>query len=220
MAVMKSKTHPDFGDSLRFAVMEMALLAEAMLGDAIDALQRQDKALAEQVIERDDQVDHLESKLENRCLDAMAKRPDSENRQRLIATTLKLAADIEHIADLAVDIAKVAVNLADEAIYKPLVDVPRLSTLARNMLRDALDAFLNRDPEQARLVCLSEIDADYAYGQMRQDLRQALASDSHSIVQATHLLFVVHFLERICDHCAKIAQRSANLEFGRRRAGS
>jgi phosphate uptake regulator len=67
---------------------------------------------------------------------------------------------------------------------------------------------------------LSEIDADYAYGQMRQDLRQALASDSHSIVQATHLLFVVHFLERICDHCAKIAQRSANLEFGRRRAGS
>lgn len=220
MAVMKSKTHTDFGDSLRYSVMEIGLIAEAMLGDAIDALQRQDKALAEQVIERDDQVDHLETKLENRCLDAMAKRPDSENRQRLIATTLKLAADIEHIADLAVDIAKVARNLADEAIYKPLVDVPKLSTLARTMLRDALDAFLNRDPEQARLVCLAEDDADRAYAQMRHDLRSTLASDPHSLTQATHLLFVVHFLERICDHGAKIAHRTANLEIGRPRRGS
>jgi phosphate transport system protein len=218
MAVMKSKPNTDFAESLRFAVMEMGLLAEEMLADSIDALQRQDRSLADQVVVRDQQVDALHARLESRCLDALAKRSDNPNRQRVVAATLQFANEIEQIADIAVEIAIVAQQLADDAIYKPLVDIPRLATLARTMLRDVLDALLGRDAELAKQVCRNESDADLAYQQMRTDLRQSLATDPHAIVQATHLLFVVHFLERICDHCAKIAFRTADLESGKRRS--
>lgn len=219
MAVAKSKSQPEFAESLRYAVMEMGLLAEEMLAQAVDALQRQDVPLARQVIERDDHVDKLDIKLENRCVEAMAKRIESETRLRLIASTPKLGSDIERIADHAVDIARISERMAEQAIYKPLVDIPRLSAIARSMLRVSLDAFLGRDADLARDVIAADDEADRAHAQMRDDLLLVLETDPHSIRQATHLLFVVHTLERICDHCTNIAERTVYIETGRRHTG-
>lgn len=218
MTQAKQKIADDGLNMLRALLLEMGVAAEEMVADAVDALRRQDLALAADVVARDDQVDQLDVAIESLCLRLMARRIDSPSDLRLVGTAMKIVTDIERIADHAVDIAKVAQRLGDEAIYKPLVDIPRLAEIARTMLRESLDAFVGHDLPQVQRVIAADDDADALYGRMRRDLAAILQNDPDSVVQASYLLFVAHYLERICDHCTNIAERVAFLETGKRGA--
>ncbi|MFM7321810.1 MAG: phosphate signaling complex protein PhoU [Armatimonadota bacterium] len=217
MSVVKLKRSESGAKNLDELLFEMGIAAEEMLADAVDALRRQDRELAEAVVRRDDDVDRLEDRIEEVCLKSMARRIEDASQLRLVGAAMKIATDIERIADHAVDIARIATRLADEAIYKPLVDIPKLAGVARSMVRESLDAFVGRDMERVRAVVAADDEADRLYGRMRIDLGEILQTDPASTVVASYLLFVAHYLERVCDHCTNIAERVAFLETGTRR---
>ncbi|MCX6368694.1 MAG: phosphate signaling complex protein PhoU [Armatimonadetes bacterium] len=192
---------------LRRMLLEMGVAAEEMIGDGIAALVRQNTELADAVLERDNIVDRMEQEVELHCLRLLSRKVASGSELRHITSALRVATDIERIADHAVDIAQAAKRLSVEAIYKPLVDIPHLGELAQNMLRLTLDAFVRRDRKQAPILIASDDEADALYKHMRGELKSTLESDPHAVSQAIYLLFVAYYLERICDHCTNIAER-------------
>lgn len=201
---------------LRAKLLRMGTATEEMVRDAVVALVRPDLKLAATILPRDDAVDEMDADIEAHCLRLLALQQPLASDLRFIGSALKVITDIERIGDHAVDIAKVARRMNDEAIfYKPLVDIPRLGAMAGAMLHDALEAFVHRDLERVNQVIRGDDGVDNLYRQMRADLRGVMQQDSASVVQASHLLFVAHYLERICDHCTNIAERVAFMETGR-----
>jgi phosphate transport system protein len=158
----------------------------------------------------------MDADIEARCLRLLALQQPLASDLRFIGATLKVITDIERIGDHAVDIAKVARRMNDEALfYKPLVDIPRLGEMSGAMLHDALEAFVHHDLARVEQVIASDDAVDSLYRSMRADLRATMQRDPSSVVAASHLLFVAHYLERICDHCTNIAERVAFMETGR-----
>lgn len=192
---------------LRRQLLEMGVAAEEMVGDAVQALVKQNTELARRVEDRDEQVDRMEKEVELQCLRLLSRKALTSSELRHTIDALKIATDIERIADHAVDIARLASTLAVEAIYKPLVDIPQLAEVSLGMLHATLDAFVRRDYKLAPTLIAADDEADALHHRMSGELQSHLRSDLNSTVQATTLLFVVHYLERVCDHCTNIAER-------------
>jgi phosphate transport system protein len=208
---------PDLRE-LRVRLLEMGAATEEIIRDAILALTQQDMALAATVIPRDDAVDLMDVEIEAMCLGLLAGPPAPSGAElRLIGTALKVITDIERIGDHAVDISKVAQRMEREMLYKPLVDIPRLGETARHMLHDALEAFVHHDLERVQKVLAQDQVVDALYSRMRRELQEVMQREPASVMQASYLLFVVHYLERVCDHCCNIAERVAFMETGRMR---
>jgi phosphate transport system protein len=158
----------------------------------------------------------MDADIEAQCLRLLALQQPIASDLRFIGSALKVITDIERIGDHAVDIAKVARRMGEEGIfYKPLVDIPRLGEMTTAMLHEALEAFVHHDMDRVNTVIGDDDAVDNMYRQIRADLRQIMQDDPSSVVQASHLLFVAHYLERICDHCTNIAERVAFMETGR-----
>lgn len=202
-------------DNLRTRLFAMGTAVEELVRDSTTALTTQNMVLAATIIPRDDMVDQMEVDMEALCL-RLLERPQSGTYDvRLVSTALKVITDIERIGDHAVDIARVAQRMEREMIvYKPLVDIPRVSEMARTMLHDALNAFLYRDLALAKRTIHADEAVDRLYGRMRRDLQQVLQTQPNNVLQASYLLFVNHYIERMCDHCVGIAERVFFLETG------
>lgn len=201
--------------ALRRDLLLMGAATQEMVRDAVTALVEQDLALAEGIIARDDQVDQMDLDIEARCLRLLALQQPMASDLRMIGTALKIITDIERIGDHAVDISKVARRLGQESVYRPLVDIPRLGALARAMLKEALEAFVHRDLARVAKVIADDDAVDALYRQMRSDLQGCMKQDPSCVLQASYLLFVAHYLERICDHCTNIVERVAFMETGK-----
>ena len=203
-------------NGLRAKLLRMGTATEEMVRDAVQALVRPDLKLAASILPRDDEVDVMDQQIEAECLRLLALQQPMAYDLRFIGSTLKVITDIERIGDHAVDIAKVARRMSDDAVlYKPLVDIPRLGQMAGAMLHDALEAFVHRDLDRVDRVIADDDAVDNLYRTMRTDLRDTMQRDLSLVVHASHLLFVAHYLERICDHCTNIAERVAFMETGR-----
>jgi len=201
---------------VRARLLQMGVATEEMVRDAVAALVRPDLKLAASILPRDDAVDQMDADIEAQCLRLLALQQPIASDLRFIGSTLKVITDIERIGDHAVDIAKIARRMNDEAVfYKPLVDIPRLGDMTGAMLHDALEAFVHHDMARVEKVITGDDAVDNLYRSMRNDLREIMQRDPSSVVQASHLLFVAHYLERICDHCTNIAERVAFMETGR-----
>jgi phosphate transport system protein len=202
---------------LRVRLLEMGTATEELVRDSVIALTTQDMALAATIIPRDDAVDRMDVEIEAMCLRLMARQQPLAADLRLIGTALKVITDIERIGDHAVDISRVAQRMEREMVYKPLVDIPRLGELARVMLHDALEAFIHRDLGMVEKVLAQDDAVDALYARMRQELQEIMQRDADSVLQASYLLFVVHYIERMCDHCCNIVERVGFMETGRLR---
>lgn len=200
--------------ALRLQLLEMGSAADSMLEKAMRALVEQDVALAAEVIADDDRVDDLDVQIEAECLRLLAIQQPVARDLRLVGAALKVIADIERVADNCVDIAKVARRLSDTAFYKPLVDMPRLAGLVRQMLHTALTAFVTYNSDAIDAVVRGDDDVDALYHQLREELHAAMQSSPTLVIQASHLLFVAHYLERIADHAVNIAERLCFAETG------
>ena len=198
---------------LRRCILEMGVATEELVRDALRALTGQDRVLAATIMPRDDMVDRMDIEIEAMCLRLLARHPTPE-ALRVIGAALKVTTDIERIGDHAVDIAKISQRMGRELFYKPLVDIPRMGEMARQMLNDALEAFVHRDLALVEKVIASDDLVDALYARMRKELQLVMQEDASSVLHASYLLFVAHYLERICDHCTNIAERVAFIETG------
>jgi phosphate transport system protein len=196
-------------------VLEMGAAAEEIVRDSIVALTTQNASLAATIMPRDDEIDRLDIEIEAMCLRLLVREQPVAADLRLIGTALKIITDIERIGDHGVDIARVAQRLSGDLVYKPLVDIPRMGDLARAMLHDSLEAFVHRDLDLVHRVIAADDAVDDLYARMKTDLHAVMQRDSNSVLQASHLLFVAHYIERIADHCCNIAERVGFLQTGR-----
>jgi phosphate transport system protein len=200
---------------LRVRLLEMGTTTEELVRDAIIALTTQDMPLASTIIPRDDVVDRMDVEIEAMCLRLMARQQPLAADLRLIGASLKVITDIERIGDHAVDISRIAQRMEREMVYKPLVDVPRLGEMARAMLHDSLEAFIHRDLSMVEKVLKDDDAVDALYARMRRELQEIMQRDTDSVMQASYLLFVAHYIERMCDHCCNIVERVSFMETGR-----
>ncbi|MCK9430845.1 MAG: phosphate signaling complex protein PhoU, partial [Candidatus Omnitrophica bacterium] len=142
-----------------------------------------------------------------KCIDLIALYQPMAGDLRYIATGMKINAELERIADIAVDIAQRSLELMEKPLLKPLVDIPKLSQVSQDMVRDAIDAFIKRDAQLARKVVLADAQADRLRNLVQDELiNEYLARDPKTAERAVALLLIARYLERICDHTTNIAE--------------
>lgn len=188
-------------------VLEMASRAESMVNRAVDALQRMDTGLAKDVLDEDDELDVKELVVEQRCLRLLALQQPMASDLREIGTVIKIITDIERIGDLAVDIAKICLKVEKELGTANYVDIPLMSNVARQMLRQSTQMFVKRDQSLIFEVQKLEDRVDELYRTLRSQIFTHMISQPEDAVTAGWLLLVIHHVERVADHALNIAER-------------
>ena len=201
--------------ALQNTMLEMATCADWMLSAAVDAMITGDAEAIRSVVLRDKVVDDLDISIENECLSLIATQQPVARDLRVIGTALKVITDIERIGDYAVDIAKIGRRMVrSHELYRPLVDLPLLARLTRDMLHDALQAFVNHDLELVKKVIHDDDAVDKLYHQMRDDLTLHILNAGSHKYAALSSLFAAKYLERASDHVVNIAERVNFIETG------
>ncbi|MDP3787149.1 MAG: phosphate signaling complex protein PhoU [Candidatus Omnitrophota bacterium] len=188
-------------------ILKMGAFAEEAIYKSIEALKSRDRELAKSVINNDTNIDTLELGIDERCIDLIARYQPMAKDLRFIATGMKINAELERIADLAVDIAQRTLELIDKPLLKPLIDIPKLASVAQNMVKMAIDSFVKGDIELAKKVLLSDPEANRLRDLIQKELvEDYMMKDGSTAPRAVQLLLIARFLERICDHATNIAE--------------
>ena len=186
--------------------MQMAGLAERAISNAIEALVKRDSSLAEKTIAQDEKINQLEIVIDDLCLKLLALHQPLAADLRFITSAMRINTELERIGDQAVNIAERVISLNQEPQLKPYIDIPEMAEITQNMLRDVLNAFVNRDASLARSVCERDDRVDGLNNQVFRELLTYMMADSKTITRAVHLLIVSRCLERIADHATNIAE--------------
>ncbi len=202
-------------EQVQVDVTRLASVVVEMLADAMRALVDQDVALADKVIMDDDIADDLDLHIEQECMRLLALQQPMAKDLRIIGTAMKIIADLERVGDYAVDIARSAKTLADEPYFKALIDIPRMAEITIGMVRTATQAFVRQDLELVREVITQDDEVDRIWYRLLDELVEYMQRDPELILQATHLLLVARYLERIADHVVNVAERVSYMETGR-----
>lgn len=187
-------------------LLHMGGIVEQQIAEGVASLVEKNGALAQKVVDRDAEVDKLQYDIEDRCVSLIARQQPLAKDLRMIFTAIKLATDLERISDLAVNIAEVAKLLLKEKYVKPLIDIPRMTEIAQQMTKQALDAYVEGDEETARSLFPLEKEMDSLWDQVFRELLLIMMQDPKTVAQATYLLLVARHLERIGDHATNIGE--------------
>ncbi|MCM8789482.1 MAG: phosphate signaling complex protein PhoU [Candidatus Omnitrophica bacterium] len=188
-------------------ILRMGFLAQEAIHKSVEALKNRKRVEAEEVINADNKIDELELEIDEKCIDLIARHQPVAGDLRFLAMGMKINAELERIADLAVDIAQRVLEIVNKPLLKPLIDIPKLSTIAQSMVRDAIDGFVNRDAELAKKVVLADSEADKVRNLVQEELiNDYMAKDAKTVERAVPLLLIARHLERICDHATNIAE--------------
>ncbi|MDN5344546.1 MAG: phosphate transport system protein [Clostridia bacterium] len=186
---------------------------------ALQALKAQDRELARQVVAGDDIADNLDYDIEMAALDLISLQQPCGEDLRTLATVMRVGKELERIGDYAVNIAEVAERLAKLGPYfKPLVDIPRMSDLARAMLRRSLRALVDRDLVAAGEIVRADDAVDRLFEDLYDELVGFMKQGPEYVDQASYLALVARYLERIADHAVNVAEMVVYRETGERRA--
>jgi phosphate transport system protein len=193
-------------NGLRERLLEMGGLVEAAIAGSVRAIIERDAALAEQVIRKDRTVNRMEVDIDGVCRRILALRQPAASDLRFITTALKIVTDLERMGDLAVNIARRAVDLAQTPPLRPMHDLGRLAALSEAALRKALDAFVTADQQKAEEVLEADDHLDALYLKIFNELLTSMMEDPRSIRRATSLMFSAKHLERFGDHATNLAE--------------
>src|SRR5437016_4259890 len=185
----------------------MGGLVEDQIRRVMRALIDRDSDLAQEVIDRDRQVNAYDVEIDEKCVELLALHQPTAGDLRFITTTLKIVTDIERIGDQAVNIAQRALELGREPQLKPYVDLPRMAEKAQRMVKESLDAFVSRDTALAREVCGEDSEVDALREQVFRELLTFMMEDPRTIPRAIRLILISRFLERVADHATRSEER-------------
>jgi phosphate transport system protein len=191
--------------ALKEKLLTMASVAEAAVNNAIKALVDRDDDLARRVKEDDSVLDRYEIELDEMAINLLAKAPLAGDL-RLITVAMKISHDLERVGDEATTIARRSLELSQEPQLKPYVDIPRMASMALEMLGDALDAFVNRNPEKARAVIPRDKEVDALNRQLHRELSSYMVERPSTITRCLNLMVISKSLERIADHATNVAE--------------
>ena len=194
-------------NELEHDLLDMGSRAEQMIGQAVDALCSLDVVLARAVMLRDDEIDERDLAIEARCLRLLALQQPMAGDLRTVGTAMKMITDIERVADLAVDIAKIALKVEKEFGETSFIDIPKMAKVARSMFHEALEAYVHRDLARVQEVCDRDEEVDALYRELRTQIFDNMRAHPELVVADGWLLLAIHHVERIADHAVNIAER-------------
>ncbi len=183
-----------------------SMVEEALL-QSVEILKRQSLEGAQRLIAEDRLINEKRFAIENDCLILIATQQPMAGDLRTLAGVLEIVTELERMGDYAKGIARITVMIGKEPLLKPLIDIPRMAEKARNMLHQALEAFVRRDVALARAIPAEDSEVDALYNQVYRELLTFIMADPRNIDQATHLLWVTHNLERTADRVTNICER-------------
>ncbi|HEX5844713.1 MAG: phosphate signaling complex protein PhoU [Rhodoplanes sp.] len=188
-------------------VAEMGGQAEQQISDAIDALDRRDSTLSQQVIASDVQIDSLQREVEEKVILTIARRQPMAVDLREIVGALRISNDLERIGDLAKNIAKRVLVLDSEfRSQKVMRGVEHMAELVLAQIKDVLDAYARRDAQKAIAVWRSDEGVDAVNNSLFRELLTYMMEDPRNIGICIHLLFCAKNIERMGDHATNIAE--------------
>jgi len=193
--------------SLNVKLLKMGAMVQDIIEVSVQALTNQDLETAKAIYEMDDKIDELELQIENECMKLLALQQPLARDLRVIGTIMKIITDLERMGDHAVNIAKTTLKIGNEPLIKPLIDIPRMAKLSEDMVRKSLDAFLKADVKLAEEVAHDDDEVDEIYEAIYTELIEMMIKDPKIVKQATNLLFIGRYLERIADHSTNIGER-------------
>ena len=200
------ENHFEMGlDALRQKILLMASRAETAVNQSVQALVQRDYDLAVRVRQDDNIIDQFEVEIDEMAIVLLTKAPLASNL-RLITVAMKVSQNLERIGDEATKIARRARDLAQEPPVKINFDVNRMASLSLGMVKDALDAFVQRDSAAARAIIPRDKEVDALNKEIHQLFAQHMTENPDTIGRCLHWIVAAKSLERIADHAKNIAE--------------
>ncbi len=190
---------------LKDKLLTMASHAESGVNKAIKSLVERDDELARRVMHDDVIVDQFEKDIDELSIQLLAKAPLATDL-RLITVAMKISHDLERVSDEATTIARRSLELSLEPQLKPYVDIPRMASMALEMLKEALDSFVNRLPDKARAIIPRDKEVDLLNKQLHRELSSYMVERPSTITRCLNLMVISKSLERVADHATNVAE--------------
>jgi len=191
---------------VRQKLLEMGGRVEEMIGKASDSLTERRPGLCHEVLDADRRVDQMELEIDESCYSIMVRFQPTAGDLRFLIAVMKIVTDLERMGDSTVNICQSVQQLSEEPPLKPYIDLPRMAKLVATMTREALDAFVKKDPRQAQRVTEADDEVDGLYRQLFRELLAFMTENPQTVTRALHLLLIARNLERIADHATNIAE--------------
>ncbi len=191
---------------LKEQILRMGSLVEQQVQGAIQALVDRDSDLARRVIQNDRQVNTMDVEVDENCIRLLALHQPTARDLRFITTAMKISTELERMSDLAENICERAIELNEEPQLKPYIDIPRMANWGLTMVKESLDAFVNRDAGLARKVCGDDDFVDDLTEQLFRELLSFMMENPATISRAIRLTFIAKYIERISDHATNVAE--------------
>jgi len=208
------KSYDEELERLKKIIVEMGGMEESQIASAIEAVVKRDTDLAALVIEGDTKVDHLERDLDNLAVRLLALRQPMARDLREVVAALKIASDLERSCDYAANVAKRSIALSQAPLIQPAHSLPRMAGLALRLVKDVIDAYVERDADKALDVWNRDEELDEMYSSLFREFLTYMMEDPRNIGTCTHLLFMAKNIERIGDHATNIAENLYYLVHG------
>lgn len=194
-------------ERLQAQLIDLGVMVKRTTIESVEILKTQQIEAARRLIAADSEINRRRYSIESDALVLIAKRQPMARDLRSLAAILRIVSELERIADYSKGIAKISIKLGSKPLIKPPVDIPRMAALASDMLHRSLLSFIDRDVETARSIIAEDCHIDDLYHQMYRELMTYVLSDPSSIDYASHLMWVVHNLERTADRVVNICWR-------------
>lgn len=193
-------------DDLKRKLIEMAAMVESQIQGALHAFIERDADLARRVIANDPRVNAMDVEVDEMCLRLLALHQPAAGDLRFVTTAMKISSELERMSDLAENICERAIELNEEPQLKPYIDLPRMANWSLRMVKESLDAFVNRDSTLARKVCADDDYVDRLTEQLFRELLSFMVENPQTISRAIRLTFIAKYIERIADHATNVAE--------------
>jgi phosphate transport system protein len=193
-------------NELKEKLISMSTLAEEMISKSIAALKERREDYISQVFEKEKVINNLQIEVDEMSLKLIALRQPAASDLRFLVSAIKINSDLERIGDLAVNIVERVQDLLKEPSLKPLIDLPKMAEISQGMVKDAINSFINRDPDLAKEVCKRDDLVDDLNSQIFRELLTYMLADAKNINRAMDLVLVARHLERIADHATNIGE--------------
>jgi phosphate transport system protein len=196
----------EFGGILN-DVVSMALQVELAIKRSMEALFENDATIAQKIITDDSEINTLRYKVESECLSLIATQQPTAGDLRAVIAAMHIVVELERMGDHVKGIAKTVIMMEEEPLLKTFKKIRKMGDVSYEMLKGAIEAFVERDAEKARVIALRDPEVDDLYHAVFEKLVNVMAHKPELVTRATYLMWCSHNLERIADRVTNIAER-------------